>query len=473
MLNGKNIPSDAASLISPQKAFECNVLPLKLEERFFHIAVTDKNDLKLISDLSFYTGRKIKATEYPAEIILAKLKEIYPDFNSNKNNGNGKIKDNFISDYSNVEFVNQIIEGAVKQCASDIHFEVYENIFRIRYRIDGHLREILNSPHSKSPSVISRLKIMADLDISEKRRPQDGKIRYSFKNNIIDIRVSSLPTNNGEKVVLRILDKSQLQLDLRKLGLSNNEYKIISRNIHAPYGMILVTGPTGSGKTTTLYATLEEIQTVEKNILTIEDPIEYNLEGINQSNVKPDIGFDFASALRSFLRQDPDIIMVGEIRDKETAEIAVRSSLTGHLVFSTLHTNDSISAVTRLIDMGIEPFLVASSVRLIIAQRLVRKLCICKIKDGNSSNNILGVNDSFEKKGCEICGFTGYKGRTALFETFEINEEISEMITKNANYSELKRTAIKNGFKTLRDSGIEKINSGITSNEEVLRETTL
>lgn len=371
------------------------------------------------------------------------------------------MKDGFeISSLSNIDFVDQFISNAIKINASDIHFECSENSFRVRYRVDGHLREIHAASAAKSSSVISRLKIMANLDISEKRRPQDGRIRFTNNKKPVDIRVSSLPTNYGEKIVLRILDKSQVELDLTKLGMDNNQLELLQRKIRIPYGMILVTGPTGSGKTTTLYSTLKEINSVEKNILTIEDPIEYDLEGINQSNVKSDIGYDFANALRAFLRQDPDVIMVGEIRDKETAEIAIRASLTGHLVFSTLHTNDSISALTRLIDMGIEPFLVASSVKLIIAQRLVRKLCVCK-------------KNVDHKQDCQICGNTGYKGREALFEMVELTENLTELISRNASHREIKEMALKNGFRTLRESGEEKINLGITTKEEVWRETML
>lgn len=371
------------------------------------------------------------------------------------------MKDGFeISSLSNIDFVDQFIGNAIKINASDIHFECSENTFRVRYRVDGHLREVHATSSAKSSSVMSRLKIMANLDISEKRRPQDGRIRFGNNKNAVDIRVSTLPTNYGEKIVLRILDKSQVELDLAKLGMNRQQLEILQNKIKIPYGMILVTGPTGSGKTTTLYSTLKEINSVEKNILTIEDPIEYDLEGINQSNVKSDIGYDFANALRAFLRQDPDVIMVGEIRDKETAEIAIRASLTGHLVFSTLHTNDSISALTRLIDMGIEPFLVASSVKLIIAQRLVRKICGCR-------------KTNVKEKECTVCGGTGYKGREALFEIVEITEDLSELISRNATHREIKTLAVNNGFKSLRDSGEEKINLGITTKEEVWRETML
>lgn len=312
---------------------------------------------------------------------------------------------------------------------------------------------------------------MAALDISEKRKPQDGKIKYKYKSNEVDIRVSTLPTSFGEKTVLRILDKSKIDLDIENLGLSSEQLRVVKGNLQRPYGMILVTGPTGCGKSTSLYSFLQHIHSIEKNILTVEDPIEYNLHGINQCNVKPEIGFTFANALRAFLRQDPDVIMVGEIRDKETADIAVRAALTGHLVFSTLHTNDSISAITRLIDMGIDSFLVAASVKLIIAQRLVRKLCGCKIK---SQAGVQTLNkSSFIRNGCLECGMTGYKGRTALFEILEITEGLADLISSGSSVPEIKNKALENGFTSLRQSGLSKIQSGLTTNEEVIRETTI
>jgi type IV pilus assembly protein PilB len=466
-----NVPEEVTTLLSAKKAFDNNVLPIKIEGEYLHIGVLDKNNLKLINDISFHTGFKIKAEEFPPEVILTKLRNIYP-LHESKNNQNETITDNNVNESSNVEFVNQIISGAIKLGASDIHFESFEQIYRIRYRVDGRLREIYNLSKSKSLSIASRIKIMANLDISEKRRPQDGKIRFGYNNDHIDLRVSSLPTSFGEKIVLRILNKSQIQLDLTVLGFDKDQLDLLKRKISLPYGMILVTGPTGSGKTTTLYAALQQIHTPEKNILTIEDPVEYNLEGINQSNVKPEIGYDFAAALRSFLRQDPDVIMVGEIRDQETAEIAIRSSLTGHMVFSTLHTNDSISAITRLIDMGIEPFLVSSSLKLIIAQRLVRRLCDCKMKsgDGDPSDNGPQI---YEKKGCARCNYTGYKGRTAIFEFLEITENIADMISQKVSTKAIKMAAMENGFKSLKELGIEKINLGLTTYDEVLRETML
>ncbi|MBI1937425.1 MAG: type II/IV secretion system protein [Ignavibacteriales bacterium] len=469
-----NISNDAASLLTARKAFDENILPLKIEDGYFHVGLSDKNNQRLINDISFHTGLKIKPVELPAEIILSRLREIYPAEESKKNGQSEIISESAVNESSNVEFVNQIISNAVKAGASDIHFESFEHAYRIRYRVDGHLREIYNLSKARSAAIISRLKIMANLDISEKRRPQDGKIRFPHNNNNIDIRVSSLPTSFGEKIVLRILNRSQIQIELSNLGLEKDQLELLQKKINLPYGMILVTGPTGSGKTTTLYAALQRIHSIEKNILTIEDPIEYNLEGINQSNVKPEIGYDFASALRSFLRQDPDVIMVGEIRDRETAEIAIRSSLTGHLVFSTLHTNDSISAITRLIDMGIEPFLVASSIKLIIAQRLVRKLCDCKTKIEKTNDEFSDLPQGFyERSSCTKCSYTGYSGRTAIFEFFDISENLSDLISQKASPGIIKKLAVENGFKTLKDAGLEKIKLGLTTYDEVLRETTL
>jgi type IV pilus assembly protein PilB len=464
------IEDEAVKKITAQQAFDWNILPIKIEDGFLHIATSFPSDKKLIEDISFFTGMKIRTTKMPSEIILEHLKVVYGE-NPILTNSNGNQSKVLQNEHSNVDLVNKLIDEAIENSASDIHLESFENNFRIRYRIDGQLREIMNLPVSRSAQISSRLKIMAGLDISEKRKPQDGKIKYRNKSYDVDIRVSTLPTSFGEKTVLRILDKSHLELDVEKLGLGKDQLSIVLKNLQRPYGMILVTGPTGSGKSTSLYSFLNSIHRVEKNILTIEDPIEYNISGINQCNVKPDIGFSFANALRSFLRQDPDIIMVGEIRDKETADIAVRAALTGHLVFSTLHTNDSISAITRLIDMGVDAFLVAASVKLIIAQRLVRKLCNCKSKTQSGSNGT--QMNSFARNGCFECGMTGYKGRTALFEILEITEDLAEMISSESSITEIRNKALENGFLSLRQSGLSKIQSGITTNEEVIRETTL
>lgn len=470
MANEIKIEDEAVKKISAQQAFDWNILPIRIEDGALHIGTSSPDDKKLIDDISFFTGMKIRTVKLPPEIILEYIKTIYGE-NPVFTNGNGFQTKVLQNEHSNVDLVNKVIDEAIQSSASDIHLESFENNYRIRYRIDGHLREIMNLPVSRSAQISSRIKVMAGLDISEKRKPQDGKIKYKNKSNDVDIRVSTLPTNFGEKTVLRILDKSQLELDIEKLGLSKEHLKIILKNLQRPYGMILVTGPTGSGKSTSLYSFLQKIHRIEKNILTIEDPIEYNITGINQCNVKPDIGFTFASALRSFLRQDPDIIMVGEIRDKETADIAVRAALTGHLVFSTLHTNDSISAITRLIDMGVDSFLVAASVKLIIAQRLVRKLCNCKLVNhtGNNGDQVI----SYSKGGCFECGMTGYKGRTALFEVLEITEELGEMISSDTSINEIRKKALENGFISLRQSGLKKIQMGITTNEEVIRETTI
>lgn len=377
-----------------------------------------------------------------------------------------------------VRQVDRIIDRAVEMGASDIHFEPYEEQFRVRYRLDGILQAIGTLSVRQKDAVISRIKIMADLDIAEKRRPQDGRIRVDRKNSQVDLRVSTLPTDFGEKIVLRILDRNRQKLELSGLGFDRRALKQFHKAIHHPYGMILVTGPTGSGKTTSLYAALNELNTREVNITTIEDPIEYHLEGINQTRVRTDIGLTFSNALRSILRQDPNIIMVGEIRDRDTAEIAIRSALTGHLVFSTLHTNDAPSALVRLLDMGIEPFLVASSVRLVMAQRLVRKVCHnCKAEQsaGLALLNELGVEDQSEPivqgTGCESCNGTGYRGRTALVELMPMSAAISEIITGREGAGNLKQQAVKEGMVTLRQQGIQKIREGITTPDEVIRET--
>lgn len=376
--------------------------------------------------------------------------------------------------------VDQVIHQAVEMGASDIHMEPFEKRYVLRYRMDGVLREMTELQANQKDAIISRIKIMANLDIAEKRRPQDGRIRIHSKQgngHLIDLRVSSLPTDFGEKIVMRILDKSRQKLDLTSLGFEQETLDAFRKAIYNPYGMILVTGPTGSGKTTTLYAALNELNDPEVNITTIEDPIEYNLDGINQTKVHEDIGLSFSAILRSILRQDPNIIMVGEIRDGDTAEIAIRSALTGHLVFSTLHTNDAPSAISRLVDMKVEPFLVASSVKLVMAQRLIRKVCDCcktEYKPDSFMLRDLGLHeeDTYVKgQGCEECNHTGYKGRTALIEIMPVSEKITSLIVQQANAYELKQTAKEEGMKTLRETGIEKIRSGTTTVEEVFKET--
>ena len=381
-----------------------------------------------------------------------------------------------------IKIVNGILIKAIKLGASDIHFEPYEKTFRVRYRVDGMLRRDMLLPMQIRNAIISRLKIMAKLDIAEKRLPQDGRIKLRMaKGREMDFRVSSLPVLFGEKVVLRLLDKSALQLDMTKLGFEEDSLAEFENAIHRPVGMILVTGPTGSGKTTTLYSALSELNKETENIMTAEDPIEYNFMGINQVQMHEEIGLTFASALRSFLRQDPDIIMVGEIRDFETAQIGVQSALTGHLVLSTVHTNDAPGTITRLIDMGIEPFLISSAVILILAQRLIRKICMdCRepIKPPPQLLIDLGVPPDevksftvYKGKGCTICNGTGYKGRLGLYEVMTMKEEIKELVLARASASEIKKEAIRSGMKTLRQSGMTKIKDGMTTIEEILRST--
>lgn len=377
-----------------------------------------------------------------------------------------------------VTFVNRMLAEAFLKKASDIHVEPYEKNFRIRFRIDGSLIEAASPPKSMMAAVVSRLKIMSQMDISEKRKPQDGRIKLLIGGKPIDYRVSSLPTLFGEKVVLRLLDSTNLQLDMTKLGLEQKQIDVLKEGIFRPYGMCLVTGPTGSGKTTTLYSALSELNTPDNNISTAEDPVEFNLEGVNQVNVKKDIGLTFASSLKAFLRQDPDIIMVGEIRDLEVGEIAVEAALTGHLVLSTLHTNDAPATVTRLLNMGIEPFLVVAALNVIVAQRLCRKICInCREEKKVSVDELIACGfapASAEKikvyhgRGCEACNNTGYKGRVAIYEVLSISPKIRELIIKHASTDEIKKQAIRDGMKTLRMCALTKVAQGLTTLEEAL-----
>jgi general secretion pathway protein E len=385
------------------------------------------------------------------------------------------------SDAPIIKLVNLLVAGAIKDRASDIHVEPYSGNLKIRYRIDGILYDILNLPRRIQSPLVSRIKIMAKLNIAEKRLPQDGRIEIKIADRLVDIRVSVIPTAFGERVVLRLLDKTANVLMLSDLGMHDQRIKMLNRLIKSPYGIILVTGPTGSGKTTTLYAALSTINRPEINIITIEDPIEYQMDGVGQIQVNPKIDLTFAAGLRSIVRQDPDVILIGEIRDRETAEIAIQSSLTGHLVFSTLHTNDAASAVTRLIDMGIEPFLVTSSIIAIIAQRLVRMLCPhCKevyVPDEETLDN-LGLNRSvlqnnifYRKKGCNLCMQTGFRGRTAIFEIMIVDDEIKRLILKTSDANQINELALKRGMITLQKDGIDKVLNGITTTEEVLRVT--
>lgn len=471
------------------------------------VAFPAEPDQTTLGDITFLTGKKVRTRILSEQEMDALFSDYYDvtsaelsasgrareaqsavgsvSANTGRTDGNESTSTGTFSvdpgSSSAVALADRIIGEAIRMKASDIHIEPYEKNTRVRYRIDGTLHEVMRPSQEQARPLISRLKIMADLDIAEKRRPQDGRIRAQSSDRTIDIRVSSLPTDFGEKIVLRILDKSQLQLDLNKLGFENEHLALFRKEIRLPYGMILVTGPTGSGKTTTLYAALNEINSPEVNITTIEDPIEYNLPGINQTHVRSEIGVTFAAALRSILRQDPNVIMVGEIRDTETAQIAIRAALTGHLVLSTLHTNDAPSAVTRLIDMGVEPFLVASSVKLILAQRLFRRLCGgCrrKIQPDRELLAEIGLRSGEERsfygpEGCRECDNFGYKGRTAAFEVLKIDNGFIDMITRGATASQLREAANRGGMLTLRDAAMKKMFRGETSLEEVARETMI
>jgi type IV pilus assembly protein PilB len=380
-----------------------------------------------------------------------------------------------------IRFVNLILADAIRKRASDIHLEPYEKVFRVRYRIDGVLHDVMAPPKQMEAAILSRVKIMATMDIAERRLPQDGRISVKFSSKEVDLRVSSLPTIFGEKIVMRILDKSGVVLDLAKLGFEEDDLERFKHVIQTPYGMVLVTGPTGSGKSTTLYAAVSMINSADINIMTAEDPVEFNLPGVNQVQVREDIGLTFSTALRSFLRQDPDVILVGEMRDAETAAIAIRAALTGHLVFSTLHTNDAPSTVTRLLDMGIVPFLVSSSLLMVVAQRLFRRICVeCREQIDVPLSGLLDVGFQpdeaesikvYKGIGCAACANTGYRGRMAIHEILYVNPELQEAIVRQRPANELREIAVKHGMRTLRQSGLRKVAAGMTTLDEVIRVT--
>ncbi len=452
------------------------LIPLK-EENGKVVVITDNPfNLQALKKVEWFLGKplEVKVASYDAINRLIteeeeKEEEVKPE---------EKVEDILTSQEEApvVQLINQLLTLAIRVKASDIHFEPFKDRMRVRLRVDGVLKTVKEIPKQKIPTVISRLKIMANLDIAEKRLPQDGRIMVKAGGKEIDIRVSTLPTYFGERVVLRLLMKESILYSTKELGLLPEDYRKFKKLISSPHGIVLVTGPTGSGKTTTLYAALSEINKEEINIITVEDPVEYQLNGISQVQVKHEIGLTFASALRSILRQDPDVIMVGEIRDRETAEIAIQAALTGHLVFSTLHTNDAPSSVIRLTDMGIEPFLVTSSVIGVIAQRLVRKVCpYCKEEYSPSleERREIGLENFegkfFKGKGCEHCLGTGYLGRTAIYEILPIDEEIKKLILQGKESSEIKKKAVEKGMKTLKMDGALKVAMGITTPEEVLR----
>jgi type IV pilus assembly protein PilB len=485
----KMIPGDVA--------VKHTVLPLKREGRTLTVAMSDPTNMTVVDDLKFITRYDIFpviAGEYTLRTAIekyyeqtdAQLQTILKDIEDEdleviEEEDDDDAPSQIADDAPVVKLINGILTDAVKRGASDIHIEPFERELRVRYRIDGALQEVMKPPLKLRAALTSRVKIMSALNIAERRVPQDGRIKLKMGKRVIDFRVSTLPVIYGEKIVLRILDKGNLTLDLTKFGFEPKAEEDLMKAILNPYGMVLVTGPTGSGKTTTLYSALQRINTTEVNIMTAEDPVEYNLHGINQVLVRTEIGMTFAAALRAFLRQDPNIVMVGEIRDIETGSIAIKAALTGHLVLSTLHTNDAPSTVTRMIDMGIEPFNVASAVNLIVAQRLVRRICTeCKEEYkytaeelgalAISSDEAAGIT-FYRGKGCDACEGTGYKGRQGLYEVMWMSPELRRLVLRGASTAEVKDQAVEDGMLTLRMDGIMKVKRGITSLEEVVKET--
>jgi len=479
----------ARDLVPNSFAKEHRIVPLGWENGILRVGAARPKQETLADELAFLTGSQVQWEEIePSEIeTFFEEKGLEESSSSAEENRGVDTEGAFGSKEgagekplgagSVVQQIERIIHRAIEEGASDIHIEPYESFFRVRYRIDGVLHTVGELDLAQRDATVSRIKIMAGLDIAEKRRPQDSRIRVEHEGRSVDLRVSTLPTAHGEKAVLRVLDKSALTLDLGALGLGEEEEARFEEAIGSPNGQILVTGPTGSGKTTTLYTALDALNTEKVNITTIEDPIEYNLKGINQTQVRGEIGFSFAEALRAFLRQDPNIVMVGEIRDQETADIAVRAALTGHLVLSTLHTNDAPSTVTRLVDMGVEPYLVASSVRLVAAQRLVRTVCPSCKASANPDPALLeklGLPPSANVvagEGCLQCSGTGFQGRTGLFELMPLSEEIGELVTSGASTADIRDQAKAEGMNTLREAGAKKIREGVTTPSEVLRET--
>lgn len=487
-LTNAKIKDKTLTIVKKADVIKHRMLPIQKTGRAVTVAIYDPTVVENQLELQ-------KVFQHPVEFVLTNIsawKKIYDriqvsieellyDIKEVKEDPKAKedaVKEEDIGEEV-ILYVNKILADAFVKKASDIHIEPYENNFRIRLRIDGTLQVYEEPDRKMMLPMISRLKIMADLDISERRKPQDGRIKLLIGGAPIDYRVSSLPCLFGEKIVLRLLDSSNLQLDMTKLGFEEKQLGVFKNGIHQPYGMVLVTGPTGSGKTTTLYSALSELNQPGKNISTAEDPCEFNLEGINQVNVKKDIGLTFASALKAFLRQDPDIIMVGEIRDIEVGEIAIEAALTGHLVLSTLHTNDAPGTVTRLLNMGIEPFLVTGSLNVVVAQRLCRRICSeCKIPDKNVTKEDLiacGVSPKsaakikvFKGKGCSTCNGKGYKGRVAIYEVMEMSPLVKEIVLRNGAAEEIKLQAIKDGMKTLRMSALTKVAMGQTTLEEAV-----
>jgi type IV pilus assembly protein PilB len=493
------IDAEILKLVAKEQCEKHRVIPVSRTGNSLIVAMADPTNLHAIDDLKFLTSYNIEpviASETAIGQAIEKYynagpsyEEVMAGFDENEIDFTGEEEDlNLLElekaseDAPVVRLVNMILMSAIKKGASDIHIEPYEKKLRVRVRIDGVLLEEMTPPLKLRNAIASRLKIMSSLDIAERRLPQDGRIKLKLgKGREMDFRVSVLPTIWGEKIVMRLLDKSNLQLDMMKLGFDADPLKDFMWAIGQPWGMVLVTGPTGSGKTTTLYSALSELNKVGSNISTAEDPVEYNLHGINQVQMHDEIGLNFAMSLRAFLRQDPDILMVGEIRDFETAEIAVKAALTGHMVLSTLHTNDAPATISRLLNMGVEPFLITASVNLVLAQRLARKVCAdCRqpikldakvLTDMGFTKEQVSKGTLMKGAGCRVCNGTGYKGRVALYEVMRFNDNLKEMVLQGSSTAELKVAAIKGGMITLRMSGISKVLDGVTTTEEILRVT--
>lgn len=486
------VGKECLTLIPAEVATKFQVLPLRREGRVLTVAMANPSNIFAIDDIKFITGLDVQPVVCGEAAIKKAIDACYDSADSLAAIMQGLEEDIEIVEEEEdeelglqegsqnapvVKLVNTLLAEAVKVGASDIHVEPYEKHMRVRYRIDGVLVPMMEPPFKMKNAIISRLKIMAELDIAERRIPQDGRIKLKVGDKKIDLRVSTLPTIFGEKVVMRILDKGNLNIDLAAFGMERKGMDDVLKAIASPYGMVLVTGPTGSGKTTTLYSCLSRLNTPELNIMTAEDPVEYNLDGINQVQVRDEVGLTFAAALKAFLRQDPNVVMVGEIRDLETGSIATKAALTGHLVLSTLHTNDAPSTINRMIDMGIEPFLVASSTNLIMAQRLVRRICKnCKTQHKVPPESLVDISlppDTvvYKGAGCDKCGGNGYAGRQGLYEVMPVTAEIRELILDRASTAEIQAKAIEQGMLTLRQDGLVKIQRGITTIEEVLRET--
>ncbi len=494
-VNSFEIDQSLTPLVPKEVCEKYTLIPLQKAGATLVVAFSDPSNIMVKEDLRFISRHRIQAVVGTEMSISSAIEKYYGGNISTKSlSAASGMEDEFAAAASTAEiidqeggpddapivkFVNSILADAIKKRVSDIHFEPYEKRYRVRFRMDGNLIEATAPPPGTAAAIASRLKIMSKLDIAEKRRPQDGRLKVrTTKGKEMDFRVSVLPTLWGEKVVLRLLDKSNLQLDMTKLGFEEDDLKIFKNNVHLPQGMVLITGPTGSGKTNTIYSALAELNQPDVNISTAEDPVEFNLEGINQVQMNPDIDLTFSSALKSFLRQDPDIVLVGEIRDIDTAEIAFKAASTGHLVVSTLHTNDAPSTVIRLTEMGVAPYIITSTVNLIVAQRLVGKICeACKIPVEVPAQTLLNLGvvpaevdeyKVFKGRGCANCNNTGIKGRTAIFELMSMSEKIKEAILKGASTGQLRYLAREQGMRTLRRSALLKLKRGLTTIEEVL-----